>query len=173
MAFIVEDGTGISNANSYAAVADARAYALDRGTDMTAKTDAQVKAWLIMATDYLEQFVYVGQPVSKTQSLQWPRKCALIENDGSAFPSDELPPALLKAAYQLVLEQFNGIVLMPSKDWNVSGGRFITEEKVDVLLTKYSDSYVPGSQPDLPLVDAMLRGLLNDGSLGRLRCVRI
>lgn len=167
MALIVENGTGVDGANSYGDIAGARTYASDRG--VTLGTDDQVSAQLILGTDYLQSFSYVGRPVSFTQALAWPRTRVLFAID-SPFPDDEIPPQLIAALYQLVIEQFNGIELQPSVDSQSSGG-FILEEKVDVLLTKYSEKISTTSQPILPKVDALLQGLIQPVPM--LRTVRI
>jgi hypothetical protein len=170
MAFIVEDGTGVANANSYGTVEGAIEYAADRGIDLSTQSDAQMKAWLVLGTDYLNQFSYIGTQDSPTQSMLWPRS-GLTYSDGTAFPENVIPSALTSALYQLVIEQSNGIDVMPSTDWQDKGG-FVTMEKVDVLETRYSDSVVPGEQPSMPRVDSLLASLLVTG-FDRLRCVRI
>lgn len=153
MALIVEDGSGVPDANSYGTLAGARAYASDRGVTLSA-TDADVIPLLINATDYLEDFDYVGQPVSYTQSLSWPRINVQFD-PANPFPDDELPPQLVAACYQAVIEQFNGITLQPSVDY--SAGGYVTEDKTDVLTTKYSERIGTTTQPLLPKVDSLLR----------------
>lgn len=55
MAFIVEDGTGVIDANAYAAVVDVDAYHLDRNnTDWTGTTTVK-EAAIIKATDYIDR----------------------------------------------------------------------------------------------------------------------
>lgn len=54
MAFIVEDGTGVLNANSYATVQGFKDYFGDRGTDVSAITDPTIQTLLVQATDYIE-----------------------------------------------------------------------------------------------------------------------
>lgn len=76
MAFTVEDGTGVTGANSYAAVATADTYASDR-VDSTwgATTTDEKQEALIKATDYLEthyRWIEGGSVLSSTQGLRWP-----------------------------------------------------------------------------------------------------
>lgn len=165
MPLIVEDGSGVANANSYGAsgadatavLAAARNFAADRGIDL-GDVDPTIAAWLVNAVDYLEAFNYIGLPVSPTQSLSWPRKCIFLAPD-TPFPDDEIPVQLLAAQYQLVIEQFNGIDIQPSVDRFGAGG-FITSEKVDVLETKFSEKVGTTSQPTLPKVISLLRGII-------------
>lgn len=155
MALVVEDGSGVAGANSYATLAQAHAYAADRG--VTLGDDAAITAQLINATDYLESFDYIGSPVSFTQSLSWPRINVIFDPD-NPFPSNEIPPQLVAANCQLVIEQANGIVIQPSVD-HASGG-FITQEKVDVLEVRYSERIGTTSQPLMPKVATLLRTLI-------------
>lgn len=156
MALIVEDGTGIPNANSYGTIVGARAYATDRGVTLLA--DDVVTAQLINATDFLESFDYVGKPVVYSQSLSWPRVQVFIDPD-TPFPSNQLPVDLVRACYQCVIEQFNGVELQPTTDIS-GGGGFVTEEKVDVLTTKFSEKIFTTTAPLVPKVMSLLRGLL-------------
>src|ERR1044072_1066406 len=93
---IVEDGTGVTDANAYVDVAAARAYAEQRGVTLPADDDV-IAAWLIQATDYLESFAckYQGRKTDCAQSLQWPRKCVVI--CCAPFPDNEIPKQLKSA----------------------------------------------------------------------------
>lgn len=166
MAFIVETGAGVANANSYGNVEAATSYAADRGIALS-DDDAVVQKLLILATDYLESFEYIGVLVSPTQALKWPRKC--VEINDAAFPNNALPTQLVAACYQLVLEQTNGIDIQPTVDR--SEGGFIIEEKVDVLMTRFSEKIGTTSEPSMPKVDALLRNLIV--GIPALRTVRI
>lgn len=53
MAFTVEDGTGVADANAYITVASADLYFSERGVTTWAGTDAKKEAWIIQATDYI------------------------------------------------------------------------------------------------------------------------
>lgn len=155
MALVIEDGTGKPDANSYGSVAGARSYAGDRGVTLSVD-DAVVSGQLVNATDYLESFAYVGKPKTVTQALSWPRS-SVVYFDGSAFPDTSIPVKLVNAQYQAVIDQTSGIELEPSID--ISSG-FVTEDKVDVLLTKFSENVGTSRQPFLPKVYALLVGLL-------------
>lgn len=157
MALVVEDGTGVANANTYVDATDARAYALARGVVLSA-VDAAVEVQLTLAMDYLEDLDYIGAQVSNTQALSWPRKNILIDPD-TPFPSNEIPSNLIAAECQLVVEQASGINLQPS--YNLTGGAgAILEERVDVLDTKYSEKIGTTAEPVMPKVIALLRHLV-------------
>lgn len=92
MAFVVEDGTGLSNANAYISVAYYRAYWTDRGRDVSAQTDEQVQGYIVRATDYAEQRFgqqYKGTRKTLTQSLGMPRTGIII--DGVRISADIVP----------------------------------------------------------------------------------
>lgn len=71
MAIIVEDGSGVTNANSYVSVAESQAYFTTKGITVTITEEA-----LINATQYVDLVFgrrFKGKMLSGTQSLQWPR----------------------------------------------------------------------------------------------------
>ena len=77
MSLIVEDGTGLPNAESFISAADATAYFANRGNTVWAQftTSGQEQA-LRMATDYMEESyraLWAGTRVTPTQLLSWPR----------------------------------------------------------------------------------------------------
>ena len=55
MSLIVEDGTGLPDANSYCDLDEIRSYAADRGVALSSD-DAIIIAFAIKATDYLESY---------------------------------------------------------------------------------------------------------------------
>lgn len=164
MALVLEDGSGVANANSYVAVADVRTFATDRGIDLSALSDAAVTAFILNATDYLESLwkFYVGCPATVAQALSWPRQ-NVFNPDSSSFPSSgaaSIPLTLKNAQCQLCLEQQNGVTdLLPTTDNNSSGG-FITSRKTDVLETHFSERIGTDIQPVMPKVDRWLQTLL-------------
>lgn len=112
MSLIVEDGSGLSNAESYASVAEADAYHAARGNaDWEAVDDKE--AALRKASDYLTQ-VYTmewsGARKSITQSLDWPRQLAQRRNVevgyqyGIIYYTDsEVPQEVKRACIELAL----------------------------------------------------------------------
>ncbi|MHA0319058.1 DnaT-like ssDNA-binding protein [Sphingomonas melonis] len=70
-----ENGTGVTNANSYLTVAQATEFHADRGNDDWADASpAQMATALVRATDYIEATYRAhGDPLAMSQGLQWPR----------------------------------------------------------------------------------------------------
>lgn len=149
---IVEDGSGVADANSYASVDTAREYATNRGFTLSDDDDA-VAAFLIRGFDYLEtkECEYQGERIYAESAF--PR--VGVEINGVDIPSDEIPKLAVAAQLQLVIAQSNGIDIMP----NFVAGDYVTEEKVGPLTTKFADPVLVGMGPKLGAVDAMLAPL--------------
>lgn len=135
MAFVVEDGTGKTDANSYASVAAADSYAADRGiTSWAALTTTAKQQALIKATDYLEatyQSAWKGYRNTLQQALAWPRYEVIV--DGFLLPNNAIPSAVVKACVDMAFKASAGTTLIEDT------GRVITREKVDVIETEYSE----------------------------------
>ena len=119
MALIVEDGTGLSDANSYVSVAYADAYFLARNVTSWASLTIK-EALLIQATDYMEAVYsesWKGTVLLDTQSLSFPR----IIDDATVYPD-----RLLKAVCELALKANDGTLLVDEKQRAI-------EKKMDVM----------------------------------------
>lgn len=149
---IPEDGSGVSGANSYVSVADARAYAADRGHSLSDDDDV-VAAQLIRASDYLEakECEFQGERVFPARAF--PRRGVRI--NGADLPADSVPSLLIAAQIQLVIAQLGGIDIMP----NFVAADYVTKEKVGPLEMTYADPVAVGIAPRLGAVDAMLAPL--------------
>ena len=139
MAFTPEDGTGLSDANSYVTIAYADEYFLDRNeTSWASATSATQEASLIKGTDYIEsRYKRVqGQAVNSTQALMFPAY-GMINDDGNIVGSDSVPVEIKQACCILALEVLNGV------DINAAIERTTSEEKAGPVQVKYSDSSAP------------------------------
>lgn len=135
MAFVVETGAGLANANSFASVAAADAYVADRGiTGWTALTNQVKEQALIRATDFLEatyRSAWRGFRNTETQALSWPRYDLYV--DMFLVDSDIVPAAVVRATIEMALRASTDATLIEDQ------GRVITRERVDVLETEYSE----------------------------------
>ena len=158
MAFIVEDGTVVADANSYAAVAYADAYFADRLiTDWTG-TDPEKQAALIKGTDYIETMFgarFKGEPIEENQSLYLP-----TDYWGEVVPNDAQKATCEYALRALVAE------LAPDPVVSDSG---IAVKRTKSVVGPISDEteYMetgPGATPTLlkpyPAADMLLAPLL-------------
>lgn len=105
MSFTVEDGTGLSTANSYTSVADADSYFADHGvpTDWAAASSGAKQVALVKATQYLDakyKLRWKGCKKLSTQKLDWPRYGAYDSNE-YWIDSESVPSQVKDAACQL------------------------------------------------------------------------
>lgn len=169
MAFTVEDGTGVSGANSYAAVAFADAYFDERDNDVwSAIADpADKEGYLIRATDYIENFFgrrFIGEMVATDQALSWPRKCA------SPYADDAIPLRLQKATAEYALRAIDG-PLAPDPTLDPTGFAMVTTRKAVGPIEKEFRP-VGSTRAQLmrsyPEADALIAPLLQPGVVGRV-----
>lgn len=153
---LVEDGSGIVGANSLATTAQARTYAAARGLTLPSDTtagNAALTAFLVLGTDYLKQYAYLGsQTYNGPSYLPWPRKCVRIA--GETLADDAVPQGVIDALSQLCVEQQNGVILFPG-----SSGPAIRREKIGPLETEYavSNGTSNAARMSMPAVDALLK----------------
>lgn len=150
MALVVEDGTGLATAESYAAVVDFRLYYNNRAVDVSAFTDAQVEAYLRLATDYMVRFYrasWKGYRCLPTQALDWPRNAVMLSDVSGGFrsrfegawpylvPNNIVPVAVNVACCILAYKaaQADGNDIMP----DISRSDTVKSEKVDVIEVVY------------------------------------
>ena len=100
MALMVEDGTGLSDADAYVSLEFVDAYHTKRGnTVWTAIVDDAIReACIVRASDYVDKRFGVdfrGIKSSSQQALQWPRIDAF---DNSGYTLNGVVPTLLQKA---------------------------------------------------------------------------
>ncbi len=99
---IVEDGTGVTGANSYISEADLATYATDRGITITG-TSAIL---LIQAMDWLEGQSFIGFKFTDDQPLLWPRAGVWLDN--FLLSTDEIPQELIDGLAETALSIDSG-----------------------------------------------------------------
>jgi hypothetical protein len=105
---ILEDGTGVPGANSYATEDAADDYFDDRANTDWATSTADKEAALIRASAaidarYWSQFSG-DRLMGRDQGLEWPRANA-TDIDGNPLPSDELPIELVQATFEMAVRE--------------------------------------------------------------------
>ena len=161
MALILEDGTGVANANTYADLATIRAYAKLRGVTLSAD-DAILEAHVHKSMDYLE-----GKKLGLL-SVTWPLKNNKFHNK---IALSETLARLSQAIAQLCMEQHDGVDLSPTRT-----DAFVVEETVGPLTTKFSDRHGggEGNAPEMPAVDNLLKPLTGArGDAGLFNVIRV
>lgn len=176
--FIIEDGTGIANANGYVSVAFVDTYALDRGFTAWTGADAVKEAAIVRATDHIDRVYgarFKGIKSTDAQGLQWPRTDAWTKDDYQLL---RVPAALQNATAEYAIRALLYGVLTPDapplnprqtlttgatlpKVGVGSGALTMTRTKVGPIETeKRYDNTARGQLDSFPAADMMLAPLL-------------
>ncbi len=163
---VVEDGTGLSTANTYISAADADVYNANLGRAEWDELEADEKAAaLVKATQYIDTtFNWLGLKGSRAQALQWPRHLG-IGTDGEPLPIvdrdgydiEGVPIEVIKATAEAAFLSLEND-LFQIADPN---GKII-RDKTDVLETQYQEetaSSKPAEATIFQALNLMLRGL--------------
>lgn len=132
MAFVVEDGTGLSTANAYISVGYADAYFLDRNNTSWVGTTAAKQGAIVQATDFIEKrwgSRFLGRPefLNTPQSLSFPR-LNLTDRYGRIVSG--LPDKLKQATAEYALRALSGS-LLPDPTVDASG--FAIQSKTEKI----------------------------------------
>lgn len=116
--FIVEDGTGLTNSNSYCSVQDFLDYWNARGISHDSLDVSKIESALVQATQYIDRsFRYIGQRPSLEQALNWPRWYA-YSPDG--FMYSGLPNEIVYATCEATSLVLNDVQLFVSAESGIS-----------------------------------------------------
>lgn len=153
MTLIVEDGTGLSNADSYVSVLGADTYVGDTffsGSWSTTSTPDKEKL-LKNATRLLDSFYdFKGEKTVSTSSLRWPRT-GVFDNDGVEVASNIVPKGIVFATVEMAIALQNNNFLAEND------ARGISSLKVDVIEIQFERSEKTWKIPSS--VSHYLRGL--------------
>ena len=155
---IVEDGTGLPNADSYVSIEFADSYFSARGvTDWTALTQAKKEVALICATDYIDNvFQWYGKKQFEGQSLRFPR-VNIKDYEGEDIVG--VPNCLKQAVCDTALMSANGTTLFQTQNENGD----VVSENITQLSFTYSKSEKSTTSKTLyDAINTKLRGLFKD-----------
>lgn len=153
---IVEDGTGLANANSYVTVAYADDYLESMGvTDWQPLQQPKKEVLLVKATDYVDNtYRWRGRKLTQEQALQFPRE-GVVDDDGNEVAG--IPRALKQAVCMCAS------VLMEEGDLyavdDQSGA--VVSEKIGQLAFTYDVSKKVKGSSLYDSINLRLRGLFN------------
>ncbi len=169
MALIVEDGSGLANAESYNSVAEIIAY-------VTAfKSAAELATWNAAADQEISarvgaQYIdstcrgrWKGYRANELQALAWPRS-SVEDGDGYYLLSTALPAALKQAHAEASFRHASGDVLISDES---AGANIKSESKSLGPLSKavvYDG--VKASSKAYPIIDRLLADLLEGTASG-------
>lgn len=167
MALIVEDGSGIEDADAYQAISDIQDYAAARGLTFVITDVAAAEAAARRAATWLDATYRTRLPGARVrgraQGLEWPRKYA-FDTSNEVIADDEVPPEWLRANSEAAIRELASpgalspdvIVGRIEKSVSVSGA-------VSVTYAGEAD-YVGSQRPIVTLIDDILSGLLGSGN---------
>lgn len=118
MALIIEDGTIVSNANSYVTDLEYVTYAAFRG--LSIGTDAAIRETeLIKSMDYLQNQDYIGlRTEPDNQILPWPRRSAFLY--GRTIDSATIPQELKNAQIEGAVAAFTQLLQINEVSQNIA-----------------------------------------------------
>lgn len=154
---VVDDGTGLPDANSYVSLVEVRQFLLENGLDEN-DDDEDLSINLIRATNFIDSFesYFVGRRFTDTQRLAFPR--ANLCNSLHLYDSRNLKKAVCYAVD--LLNQ--GVNLFPTK---LTSDHYVKKEKLDVLEIQYHDNYFRRTQGidmlgEFPIIANLMNGYI-------------
>lgn len=165
MAIVVEDGTGLADAETYVSVSDCKAYLDARGRVSWGQlAEAAQEASLRNAADYLDARYgsrLQGYRLKTTQALYWPREG--VEFDNTVWDPAPLPTPLIRACCEAAALSASGTDLFQPLE---RGGQVI--EKLEIVgpiteRTKWAGSAPVGTT--YPAIDRYMNQLCGSGTI--------
>ena len=133
MAIVVEDGTGLSNAQTYIDTTYLAAYALERAIDVSGHdSTAQEAAIVVSAKDWIDgEHTFSGEKYVETQSMEFPRD------------ADGVPAKIKQANASAAILQLQGLLLVDVSTVSL-GGQVVSESSGLASLSE-STTYKEGT----------------------------
>lgn len=166
MTIIVEDGTGLNNAESYVSVAEFVLYHTNRGNSVATLPTATIEILLRKATDYLSaqyRGKWLGYRSNSTQALDFPRT-GIVTDEFITVESNQIPIELKNAQCELAARANDGALMQDET-------QKVKREKVDVIEVEYVES--ASVQTRYTQIDNMLSVLLSTTNSVQAQIVRV
>jgi hypothetical protein len=167
MALVVEDGTALSNSNSYASEDTLDTYCDDRGIVLA---DGDAEAALVRASQWIDstyRFQFSGIRVKlRAQAMEWPR-VGVIDGSGFYVAFDQIPTEIVKATCEAAIRELaEPGSLAPDLD----RGGAIKAIQAGTARIDYGANAAP--QTVFQIIDGILAGLIGASSPYSVRAVR-
>lgn len=173
MAFVVETGLIVPNANAYISVAYLDSYWSDRNVTLT-YTQKQKESAIVIATQYVDiNFKWRGCIVEDAQSLDWPRS-SVYDNEERYINNQTVPKGLMNAVAEYAKRQLESPIqpdVYPDELGTIKRKR----EKVDVIEREIEYAENTGGYYGIkryPMADKWLIGLTTGGTGGNFGQMR-
>ena len=166
---IVEDNTGLADANSYTDAATFKTYHKDRGTVFD-KSSTEIEQGLIIATDYIDRRfggMFKGVKEFTTNDLEFPRT-SLYNRAGILVTG--IPNKLVFAVCEYAAKSFDGSLFLDPTVDDTGLRRIGLREKVGPIETetRYAESTTSQVLKPYPVADRLLTEyLFSSGSVTR------
>ena len=153
MAFVVEDGTGLSSATAYIEVAFLRDYAATVGYDVTTKTDPELQVIISRVTlGYIDvEYTFKGEPLNENQALKLPTDEVTINDKIRRAVADACIVALKGALFP---EPSNDALIKKTR-------RKLADLETE---TEYTSGIDNNDASPTPVTDSLLQPYLAAGS---------
>lgn len=170
MALIIEDGSGVTGANSFVDSVYADAYFLARSIPAWTGDVSTKEAAIVRSGQYLNGLNWLGSRVNFRAFMCWPRYAVPVadfiamadmhgvEGWGMYWPSNEVPDVIKYAQCEAALRYLVGTDMLP----DLARGGLVLNEKVDVLSNTYA-SFAPAGTT-FQSVMALLRPFLKSSN---------
>ena len=156
--FTVEDGTGLSDSNALISVAEFKAFAADRGQDVSDYTDPNIEAAIVIASvNYIDTFyTFKGTALEADQAMQLPTDEVTINNK------------VKLACYESALLHLLGRLFVDPTLFTQTGPVVSESDSVGSLSTSrtYADGYERTNTYPTVIVDRLLQPYTISGGLG-------
>lgn len=131
---VVEDGSGVTGANTYAAAATVDTYHVNLGNSAWTGTDDAKAAAILRGMRFLEAQPWKGFKEDADNALEWPRT-GVVDRNGYEIDTDEIPQGVINALCEAALVELGSAGALRS---SLARGGQVVREKVDVLETEYA-----------------------------------
>lgn len=162
MDFVVEDGTGLANSNSYVSVADAIKYHDSMGNAAWAEAgESEQMIALIRASTYLDgryASSWPGTRLLSTQRMDWPREDAYDIDD---FDLLLVPLAVQEATCEAALIELASLGALSEPLENA--GQVISERLEGVVTVQYANMLQAGTS--YPAIGRKLRRIVSSSAM--------
>ncbi len=157
---IIENGSGVPGANSFATLSAADAYHADRANiAWSLAAQGERESALIRAGQYLNGLAWKGRKTGRGNAMAWPRQ-GVVDDDGFPLDGADVPMEVIWAQCEASLrELISPGMLSP----DLPRGGSVAREKVGDIEVEYESGAAPG--PRVSALDRLLAGLLRAGAL--------
>jgi hypothetical protein len=168
MSLVVEDGTGLSNADALISVAFADSYHTANGNSTWTGDDSLKEQAIRRATAFISSgYAWAGYRTrGRKQSLAWPR-AGVVDREGYAILIDEIPVEVKNAVAEIALRE---LVSPGAMNPDFIAASVVKREQVGSLSVEYANSFISAEsqRPVLMAVADMISQFLCGGGSSSL-----